>query len=469
MDKTAAKRIPLLTRDRSFYLSLVTLALPVALQNLITFAVTFADNLMVSSLGDSAVSGVYMGGQLQTFLQMFSAGVEGAILVLAAQYWGKGDRESIKRIIAIGIHFSFLFGAVLTAVCASLPKPVIGIFTRDPEVMEQGAVYLRTVCFSYIFFCVTQALIAAMRSVEAANIGMIVSAISLVINIGLNYALIFGKFGLPALGVRGAATATLVSRIAETAVIAFYVFRVDRRLRLKARDLLKTDALLRKDFIRYGLPIVGGNVVWSVNLMCNSIILGRLGKSVIAAASVANNMNSLAYVSITGMASAVGIITGKTVGAGKTEKMKEYARTTQLIFFCVGLLTGTGLALLRRPFISLFSGITEEAAGFALQFCTVLSVTIIGTSYQMACLFGLVKSGGDISFVFKNDMIFVFGVVLPSAAVALYLGAPAWLVFALLKSDQILKCFVAVFKINSFNWMKNLTRERKEEAQSSAG
>ena len=454
----------LLTRDKSFYRSLVALAIPVALQNLITFAVTFADNLMVGALGDSAVSGVYMGSQIQTLLQMFSGGIEGAILILAAQYWGRQDTGSIKRIIAIGLHFSLIFGLALTAVCLAVPTQIISIFTQDPSVVADGAMYLRIVCLSYTFFCVTQALIAAMRSVEVARIGMLVSAISLVFNISLNYILIFGKLGMPALGIRGAAIATLISRMVETCVMVIYIGRADKKLRLRLSDLMKSDAILRKDFIRYGLPIVGGQVVWSVNMMANSAIMGRFVPAVITAVSVANTMNSLAYVTMTGLSSAVGIITGKTVGAGKTELMKEYARTVQILFLGVGLVTGGAIALLKAPFIGLYAGITAEAAKYSYQFITVLSVTIIGTCYQAACLFGLVKSGGDIGFVFKNDTIFVFGVVLPSAIIAAWLGAPAWVVFACLKCDQILKCIVAYFKINSFNWMKNLTRDNPENA-----
>lgn len=450
----------LITRDRSFYKNLIALAIPVALQNLITFAVGFADNLMVSALGDAAVSGVYMGGQIQTFLQMFSGGIEGAILILAAQYWGKGDTGSIRRIVAIGLHFSLLFGLALTAVCFAFPRPILSVFTPDETVIETGAAYLRIVCLSYVFFCLTQALIASMRSVEAARVGMVVSLISLVVNVGLNYLLIFGKLGLPALGVAGAALATLISRIAETACMAVYTFKMDGKLKLKLRDLMHSDAELRKDFIRYGLPIIGGQVVWSVNLMANSAILGRFSAGVITAASVANTLNSLAYVTMNGMSSAVGVITGKTVGAGKKELMKEYARTVQILFLALGLLTGGTLFLIRNPFISLYSGITREAASVARQFITVLSVTMIGTCYQAAGLFGLVKSGGDIGFVFKNDSIFVFLVVLPSAIIASVLGAPPWVVFACLKCDQILKCIVAYFKINSFNWMKDLTRQK---------
>ena len=448
----------LITRDRSFYRSLIALAIPVALQNLITFAVSFADNLMVGSLGDAAVSGVYMGSQIQTFLQMFSGGIEGAILILAAQYWGKRDTASIKRIIAIGLHFSIGFGLLLTTVCVMVPRPIISLFTDDAGVIADGALYLRIVCFSYLFFCITQALIASMRSVEVARIGMGVSLISLIVNVSLNYILIFGKFGFPAMGIAGAAVATVISRIAETLTMWIYVTRIDRKLELKLKELLVSDPVLRRDFIRYGLPLIGGNVVWSVNMMANSAILGRFSASVITAASIANTMNSLAYVTMNGMSSAVGIITGKTVGAGKTERMKEYV---QLLFLGMGLLTGGVIILLKNPFIGLYSGITAEAISYSSQFITVLSITMIGTCYQAAGLFGLVKSGGDIGFVFKNDTIFVFLVVLPSAIIASILGAPAWVVFACLKCDQILKCFVAVVKINRFDWMKNLTRDKR--------
>lgn len=451
----------LITRDRSFYRSLIALAIPVALQNLITFAVSFADNLMVGSLGDAAVSGVYMGSQIQTFLQMFSGGIEGAILILAAQYWGKRDTASIKRIIAIGLHFSIGFGLLLTTVCVMVPRPIISLFTDDAGVIADGALYLRIVCFSYLFFCITQALIASMRSVEVARIGMGVSLISLIVNVSLNYILIFGKFRFPAMGIAGAAVATVISRIAETLTMWIYVTRIDRKLELKLKELLVSDPVLRRDFIRYGLPLIGGNVVWSVNMMANSAILGRFSASVITAASIANTMNSLAYVTMNGMSSAVGIITGKTVGAGKTERMKEYAYTVQLLFLGMGLLTGGVIILLKNPFIGLYSGITAEAISYSSQFITVLSITMIGTCYQAAGLFGLVKSGGDIGFVFKNDTIFVFLVVLPSAIIASILGAPAWVVFACLKCDQILKCFVAVVKINRFDWMKNLTRDKR--------
>ena len=202
-------------------------------------------------------------------------------------------------------------------------------------------------------------------------------------------------------------------------------------------------------------------MVWSANMMANSMILGRYSAGVIAATSITGMLHNLIYVWMNGLSSAVGILTGKTVGAGQYEKMKEYAKTVQVIFLIVGLLSGAAVFLARDGFISLYNA-SPEAQEYSRQFINVISVTIIGTCYQAACLFGLVKSGGDISFVFKNDTIFVFGVVIPSALIAMWLGAPPWVVFACLKCDQILKCFVAVVKINRFNWMKNLTRDTQK-------
>lgn len=451
------------TKDKTFYRTLVTLAVPISLQNLITYAVNFADNLMIGSLGDNAISGVYVGNQMQTVLQMFVAGIEGAILILAAQYWGKKDTGSIKKVVSIGAKFALAVGLLVTLAAVLLPGQIIGLFTAEPGVIAEGADYLRIVGFTYVFFCLSQVMIASMRSVETARIGLYISLMTLVVNVGLNYVLIFGKLGFPAMGVRGAAVATLVSRVLETAVSVGYVFRVDRKLRLRFSDLLVTDRQLLKDFIRYGLPIIGGQVVWSVNMLANTKILGAYSAGVIAATSITNMLHNLIYVWMNGLSSAVGIITGKTVGAEKYDLMKEYAYTVQVIFLLVGLVSGALVFLFRDPFIGLYSA-SEEAQTYARQFINVCSVTIVGTCYQAACLFGLVKSGGDISFVFKNDAIFVFLVVIPSALIAQALGAAPWIVFACLKCDQILKCFVAVVKINRFNWMKNLTRDTGREA-----
>lgn len=450
-----------ITKDKSFYKSLVLLALPISLQSLVTFLVGLADNVMIGTLGDVAVSGVYMGGQIQTLLQIVTMGIEGAILVLSAQYWGRGDKRSIGKIASIGIRISFILGLVLNLVCAIFPSFVISLFTSDAEIISTGAEYLSITAFSFTFFSVTQAMIASMRSVEVAKVGLYVSGISLAANVALNYLLIFGALGLPALGVKGAAIATLISRILETAIISVYVFLIDKRLGFSPKELLRLDKTLLLDFIKYGAPIVAAELVWAVNMLSNSAIMGRQSADgVVAALSIANAMNNLTYVATNGMAGAISIITGKTVGEGKEELMREYAKTVQLIFLGIGILTGLTVFLLKGPFISIY-GVSEAAKSQANALITVLSITSVGSAYQATGLLGMVKSGGDVSFVFKNDLFFVTCVVIPSALVATYLGAPPFIVFACLKCDQILKCIVAAIKINKFNWMKNLTRDIK--------
>ena len=452
----------LITRDRTFYKSLFALALPIVLQNFISFAVNFADNLMVGRLGDIAVSAVYMGNQFQTVLQMFVLGIDAAMLIIAAQYWGISDTKSVRRIAAMGIRWSVLVGAVISAVVLAFPRFLLGLLTNDSAVVEEGVNYVIFVALSYVFFCASQLLISAMKSVENAKLGFYVSLIALFVNIFLNWVLIFGKFGFPALGVKGAAIATLISRIVEFLIAAVYTFGIDRKLQMKPQDLFRTAPTLRRDFIRNGAPVVAGQMVWAVNMIAYSTIMGHLSPAAITASSVVAQLENLLRVGVFGLSAALGIVTSKTVGAGRFREMKEYAKTAEVIFLGVGLLSSLVIVLLKNPFIG-FYDISDEAVTVTRQFFNVLTFTFIGTCWQATCLGGLVKSGGDTGFVFKMDSIFVFGVLLPAGIISLLLGAPAWVVFLCLKCDQILKCIVAFVKINSFNWMKKLTRENLQE------
>lgn len=455
---TTAKKQVWLTRDRSFYRTLAALALPISLQNLITFAVGFADNLMVSQLGDAAVSGVYMGNQIQTFLQLLMTGVVQTTGILAAQYWGKRDMTSIKQIVCLSMRAGLALGLITMLAALIFPSQLIGLLTPDTEVIAEGTIYLTIVAWSFLFYTVSQIIIAAMRSVENARVGMNISLIALVFNIGLNYILIFGKCGAPAMGIRGAAIATLISRVVECAAAIVYARFIDKKMNLRLRDFFgRVNRLLAGDFLRYGAPIMAGEIVWAINTVTQSGILGHFSKEVISASSIAGNMHNLVYIWVRGLASAVSVITGKTVGSGDVERVKEYARTTQIFFIGVGIFTCSFILGIRGLFVSFFA-VSDAARAYAAQFLVVMAISMLGTCYQMPCLSGLVKAGGDTSFVFKNDTIHVFCVVLPSALIASHLGAHPAVVFACLKCDQILKCIVAVIKVNRYKWIRNLTR-----------
>lgn len=445
--------------ETSLYKRVFILAAPIALQNVITYAVGLADNLMVGSLGDLALSGVYVANQLQGILQMLVVGLGAAMTILVTQYWGKRDTDSVRNMIGIGLKFCLSAGLIFLLATLLFPREILRLFTNEEAVLAEALAYLRIVRFTYVFFCLTEVLIAAMRSVERVKIGMYVSCVTLVVNVFFNWVLIFGNLGFPALGIRGAAFATLISRMLETPIMILYVRFVDDRLRLRLQDVLQSKMALVKDFFRYGFPVILGDIFWGINLAVQGAIVGRLGAEALASVSIANVVFSIIGVAMRGTVGATSVIIGQTVGAGDFEKVKEYAKKLQLLFLGIGLFSGAVFYVV-KDYILLLYNITPETAAMARQFMTVLSVTIIGTSYQMSSLTGIVRAGGSTHFVLINDLIFVWLVVIPSALVAAFvLQAPPWVVFACLKCDQVLKCFVAVVKVNRFRWMKNLTRE----------
>lgn len=457
--KKGAVFMRLFTKDKDFYKTLVILAIPIALQNFIAYAVNFADNLMIGQLGEYVISGVYMGNQIQSLLQYAVLGVTGSMTIMGAQYWGKRDTDSIRRLAGLSVRIALLFGVIITAAAYIFPEWLLGLFTNDAMVIEEGTAYLQIVCWSYVFFCISQVLMSVMQSVETVRIGLYMSIITLVINVSLNYVLIFGKLGLPAMGIRGAAVATVISRIVEAVVMLVFVLGMDKKLEMKWKDFFRRGGDLLKDFLRYGAPVFGGQIVWAVNNLAQSAIIGHMSPEAISANSVAGNLNMLLFMVVIGFGVALGIVTGKTIGAEKYDTMKEYAVTAQVLFALVGVIMGSLMLILKNPYLSLYE-LEPETIKMANQFMIIIAIALVGRCYQATTLSGLVKAGGDTGFIFKMDLIFVFLVVLPSAIIAQQVfHAPAWVVLICLQSDQILKCFVAIPKINSFNWMKNLTRK----------
>lgn len=449
----------LMTRDKGFYKHLFILMAPIVLQNIISLSVSLSDNIMVGSLGEVALSGVYVANQLQSILQMLVTGIGAALIVISAQYWGQQDVGSVRKITAIALKFALLIALVLTALTFLFPEQILSLFTSDRAVVRESLKYFSIIRFTYLFFCVTQVLVASMRCVENVRIGMLVSLLALFFNVTLNWLLIFGHCGLPAMGIRGSAVATLTARIAETSAMLLYVKFGDRKLHLTLRAALRTDWLLARDFFHYGFPVILGDILWGVNLAVQGAIVGRLGADAIASVSIANLMFSLISVGVYGAASASSIVIGKTVGAGDYAKVKEYAKTLQVLFVLLGLVTGVLLYAVKGFYITLlYPNLQPQTVKIANQFMIILSITVVGTSYQMSTLTGIVRAGGATHFVLINDFIFVWFVVIPSALLAAFVfHAAPWVVFACLKCDQILKCFVAVVKVNRYHWMRDLT------------
>lgn len=448
----------LLTKNRSFYKDFFLMTLILALQNLITCSVNLADNIMLGSYAEVSLSGAAIVNQIQYLLQMLTMGIGEGVVILCAQYWGKKEIEPIRRIFSIGIKLGLLAGGLMWTIVFFFPVPVLSLFTNDQAVIEEAKSYLQIVCFSYFFFCITNTIICGLRGVETVRIGVVVSLIALFVNMGLNYMFIFGKFGAPELGIRGAAIGTLVSRIIETGVVVFYLFVVDKKVKMKISDFLSFDRELFFDYIRVGAFVIMSNMLWGVAMAVQAAILGHLGSVAIAANSIAATVFQVLTVVTYGSASAAAVITGRTVGEGDIPHVKEYARTMQLLFLGIGVLTGLGLFLVKEPILDFYS-ISAQTRDMAGDFINVLCITVVGTAYQCASLTGIVRGGGDTKFVFINDSIFMWLLVLPLSALAAFvLNWSPLAVFWILKNDQIAKCLVALPKVNRFRWIRQLTR-----------
>jgi len=443
--------------NRTLIKRLFILAAPMALQNVISFSVGLADNLMVGSLGEVALSGVYVANQLQNLLGMLVIGLSSAMLVLANQYWGNKDAVKVRSMVGMTLSFGLLVTGLLFTATLVFPQSILRLFTNDLSVIPESMRYFSVIRFSYLFFCITQVLIASMRCVEHVKIGMYLSMFTFSTNIFLNWVLIFGHLGMPALGVQGAAIGTLIVRITECIIMVVFVRFIDKRLFYRFKTIFSYDLALVKRYFKYGFPVILGDIFWGINLSIQGAIIGHLGAMVTAAASISMIIFQMVGVVIYGTAGATAIIIGQTVGSGNIDLVKKYSRSLQVIFLIVGVISGIVFFFVREPVLMLYN-LTPESKDLAFRMMGVLSVIIVGTSYQMSSLTGIVRAGGATHFVLVNDLIHIWLFVIPSSLLAAFVfHADPVIVFALLKSDQILKCIVAVIKVNRFKWIKNLT------------
>ncbi len=447
-------------KDSGFYKNFFSLMAAMVLQSLVTTAVSLADNVMLGNYSEPALAGVSLAIQIQFVLNMIVLGVGEGIVVLSSQYWGIKDMDAIKMIINCATKTACLISAVVGAVAFIFPESTISLFTSDEAVITEGVKYIQIISFSYILFALTNTLLAGLRSVETVKIGFYISMSTLIINVLLNYILIYGNFGAPRLGVQGAAIATLTARIIEFIVVVIYLKRFDKKLKLTLSSFGHVDPILFKDYIKVGIPVIISNAMWGVAMSVQLAILGHLGPAVITANSVSVTIFQISSVFSYSASNATGVIVGRTVGEGNFKKLKEYTKTLQVIFIVLGVFAGSLLFFIKEPILSLYT-LSSETRAITDGFLNVWSIAIVGTSYQVACLVGIVRGAGDTKFVLYNDSVFQWGIVIPLSLLAAYVWKlDPVIVFFFLKSDQLLKCIVAAVKVNKTDFAKKLTRER---------
>ncbi len=446
-------------KDSDFYKVFFTMTLTMALQNLIVFGVNLADSVMMGAYSETALSGVGICNNIQFFLNMVASGVASGMTVIASQYWGKNDKKPIFKVSSVAMWIGIIFTLFIFAFAALAPEMLIRLFTDKEAVIEQAVLYLDVIKHTYLLYTVTTILLAILRSVETVKIGFYVSLSSFAVNILLNYMLIYGKFGAPEMGIRGAAIATLVSRGIELAVVIIYILFVDKKLKMRIKDLFAADVQMFKDYFKTGLPLMMSSVSWGIAMSIQGAIIGRLIESAIAANSIATTIFQVATVICYASSNAACVLIGKTIGENKPlQVIKHRSKMLQLFFLAIGIVSSAILLLTKNLIIDFYNA-TPQTIEITNQFIWVLCITIIGTAYEAPCLCGIVSGGGETSFVLKNDIIFMWLIVLPLSMLSAFVFEfPVVVTFACLKADQVLKCAVAVVKVNRFNWIKKVTR-----------
>ena len=442
-----------------FYRSVFALVIPMALQNLINVGVTAADVIMLGRVGEKALSGASLAGQVQYIMVLFVFGLTSGATVLTAQYWGKGDKKTIEKILGLGMKAAIIVTAIFTVAALLIPDLLMRIFTNDPAVISEGMKYLRIVAFSYVLMGITQVYLFIMRSVERVVVATVVYLVSLICNVILNAIFIFGLLGCPAMGIQGAALGTLAARFVELILVFGYARLFNKDIKFRFRYLMRTDKLLVRDFLRYALPVVMNEVMWGLGTAANTAILGHMGSAAVAANSVAQVARQLATVVAFGLSSATAIYLGKTIGEKKFEHAKAYAHRFLLLSVVMGAIGGA-IILVAAPVTAALLSLTPAAKSYLKFMFFVMSYFVIAQSFNTTMVVGTFRSGGDTRFGLIMDVATMWGCSILFgflAAFVFHCGVPV--VYIILMSDELIKVPITWIRYRSYKWLKDVTRE----------
>lgn len=441
-----------------FYKSVFALVIPMALQNLINVGVTAADVIMLGKVGEKVLSGASLAGQVQYIMTLFLFGLTSGATVLTAQYWGKGDKKTIEKILGLGMRAAILVTAIFTAAALSVPGHLVRIFTTDAAVIAEGVKYLRIVAFSYIAMGITQTYLYIMRSVERVVVATVVYLISLICNVILNAVFIFGLFGAPAMGIRGAALATLSARFLELLLVVLYAKLFNREIKFRFRYLIQRDRVLTKDFLTYALPVIVNEVMWGLGTAANTAVLGHMGSAAVAANSVAQVARQLATVVAFGLSSATAIYLGKTIGEHKLDEAKAYAKRFLWLSVMMGAIGGL-IILAAIPVATANLTLTPQAQGYLRVMFVVMSYFVIGQAYNSTMVVGVFRSGGDTRFGLVLDVITMWCCsILLGFLAAFVFGWGVPVVYIILMSDEIIKIPITTWRYRRYKWLRDVTR-----------
>lgn len=441
---------------------LLGIAMPIALQNLITFAVNLMDTVMLGQLGEMPLAASSLANQVFFVVTLVVYGIGGGASVLTSQSWGRKDVRSIYKIMSYTYRLAACFALLIAVLAIGTPSLLMSLFTNDQNVIHQGASYLRIVGWSYLFYTATSITLCILRSVKIVKIATALSVVCLFVNVGLNYILIFGKLGMPRLGIVGAAIATLIARIVEFTVLMIYLWRKERTLHIWEYFQNRIEKMCKRSqepsvydggeslwtkFYTTSIPVIMNELLWVVGESAVSMILGRMGTEVVSANAIYANISELSGIVVAGMYSAACVIIGNVVGAGDLEELKIYKKLFFRVSVIVGVL-GMLIMLTCRGFVIDFYKVTDVTKMYAKQIMLIGSFVELCRSIQCMNAMGILRGAGAVKFAMFNDILFLWLFTIPAGCVAaLVLHWPVAAVYVVLKLDQFLKIFTSGWKV----------------------
>lgn len=439
--------------DRPFYRQLLVLAAPIMLQNFIASSLNMFDTLMIGQLGENEVAAVGVANQVFFLFNLVANGAAAGCSIFLSQFWGGGDRRSVHKVVGLGLLMNLCIGLLFTGAACAFPGPIIGLFSDDQAVISLGIEYLLLAALSYAFTSVSFLLAGAMRSVGKAWPPMIISAGAVLVNIALNQVFIFGELGAPAMGVRGAALATLIARVVEMALMLVFCFLPSSLLRGRLREYISFTPAFTGKVLLKTLPILLNESCWAVGTMLYVRAYGHIGTHAIAASQICNTVQNLFMVACFSLASSSLVMIGNQIGAGRREQAVIYSRRFSKLALLVGLILGIAVALSAPAILTLFK-VSEQAARAAVAMLRIFSLIAPIRVLNVVLIVGVFRGGGDAGFSLAAEGITMWTIGVPLAFLgAVTLRLPVEQVVLLITLEEIVKCVIALFRLRSNRWL----------------
>ena len=448
-------------RDTTFLKKVMTIALPVAMQGMLNTVVNLVDNLMIGSLGSTAIASVGLANKVFFVFTLLVFGVASGSGVLAAQYWGNQDVKNIRKVLGVGLVIS-LAGAILFLIPARLkPQLMMRIFTTSQASIEMGAAYLAVAALSYPCTAISNTYVAMLRAVNRVKAPVVISCVAILVNIVFNYTLIYGKFGAPALGVVGAAIATLIARVVEVILIILVVYLGKTPLACRLKELFGYSGEFLRQFFRTATPVICNEFVWGLGVTIYSMAYGRMGDDAVAAITIATTIQDIAVVLFQGLSAATAVILGNEMGAGKLKKAELYARYIFILQFILTIFAALLIIALRWRIISLYQpGISDEVAMSVNRCLLMFALFTPAKMFNFVNIVGVLRSGGDTVMCLFIDTSGVWFIGIPLAFIGgLVLKQPIHIVYGMVMLEEVYKAAVGYWRYRQKKWLRNLAVE----------